>query len=177
VASDELHAEHAFSVQETAAELLIDYSMELTMAILEEASIIAQHRLLQYDKTDMGGKKIDPPKEAKEINEDDVNLVLIKKLNLRLPPVDGQKVARVALHKETLCVQSGSARWGDKVEGEVEMLANAKAEQDRQKAMQREAAEAANAAVAAAAAARREEEAAEGGGGVAGKKRKQKDMK
>jgi hypothetical protein len=50
--------------------------------VLEDAAVLAKHR------------------GAKEIDSSDVNLVLMKRYNIVMPPVDG--VQRVTLHKETL---------------------------------------------------------------------------
>jgi len=69
-------------VHGSAAAMVVTYVTDLAHRVLEEASQLAKHR---------GETQVDAA---------DVNLVLIKKYNIVMPPIDG--VPRVTLHKETL---------------------------------------------------------------------------
>ena len=72
------------SIDGPAATLMASYASDLSLRVLEDAAVLAKHR------------------GAKEIDVVDVNLVLIKKYGILMPPIDG--VPRVTLHKETLPV-------------------------------------------------------------------------
>ena len=69
-------------VESAAVSLVVSYSSDMAYRVLEDAAVLAKHR------------------GAKEIDSSDVNLVLMKRYNIVMPPVDG--VQRVTLHKETL---------------------------------------------------------------------------
>ena len=69
-------------IESAAVSLVVSYSSDMAYRVLEDAAVLAKHR------------------GAKEIDSSDVNLVLMKRYNIVMPPVDG--VQRVTLHKETL---------------------------------------------------------------------------
>ena len=69
-----------WAIDDKAAELITSYSIGLANKILEDAAVLAKHR------------------NATEIDATDVNLILIKKHNIVMPPFDGVK--RVTLHRD-----------------------------------------------------------------------------
>jgi len=69
-------------IESAAVTLVVSYSSDMAYRVLEDAAVLAKHR------------------GAKEIDSSDVSLVLMKRYNIVMPPVDG--VQRVTLHKETL---------------------------------------------------------------------------
>lgn len=69
-----------WALDEKAAEFITSYSTGLANKILEDAAVLAKHR------------------NATEIDAADVNLILVKKHNIVMPPFDGVK--RVTLHRD-----------------------------------------------------------------------------
>lgn len=71
-----------WTLDERAVEFINTYSVDMANKILEDAAVIAKHR------------------NSTEVDAMDVNLILIKKYNIVMPPTDG--VARVTLHAQTI---------------------------------------------------------------------------
>lgn len=81
-AIESVNARKRIPIESSAVSLIVSYSSDLAYRILEDSAVLAKHR------------------GAQEIDAADVNLTLMKKYNIIMPPIDG--VHRVTLHKETL---------------------------------------------------------------------------
>jgi histone H3/H4 len=79
-----------YRMESHAADLITDYSSELALCILEDAAIIAKHR---------GAAQIEPS---------DINIILVKKYNIHIPPAIAE-VPRLVLHAEEL----GTGEFGN----------------------------------------------------------------
>ncbi len=82
-----------YVMEANAAELVSDYSTELAVSIVEDAALVAKHR------------------GAPEIEAADINVVLVKKYHIHLPPAVAD-LPRLVLHKEQLGTGSNSMRNG-----------------------------------------------------------------
>ena len=80
-----------YVVENATADLLVDHGIELARAILEDAAEVAKHR------------------KSREIQAADLNLILVKKYNIRVPSAM-VTAPRLLQHSEALGSGSGSMR-------------------------------------------------------------------